>query len=116
MCQMFAGIAPEEIEGETRSVRLSGHSTSIRLEAAFWRTLEHLAESQDMSLAKFLTKLHDEVLDLRGEVRNFASHLRCACLVHLEHQGAQAAKAWNCETGKRTIRSMSESQHLPLAS
>lgn len=116
MCQMFAGIAPQDIEGETRSVRLSGHSTSIRLETAFWRTLEHLAESQDMSLAKFLTKLHDEVLDLRGEVRNFASHLRCACLVHLEHQGAQAALNRRRVADEHSVRSIDHGRHLPLAS
>lgn len=92
MCHLFSGIPQEDTEGETRSVRLSGHVTSIRLEAAFWQTLESLAESQSMSLSKFLTTLHDEVLELHGEVRNFASLLRCACLVHL--RGAPAvAKA-----------------------
>jgi predicted DNA-binding ribbon-helix-helix protein len=35
-----------------------------------------------MSLAKFLTTLHDEVLDHHGEVRNFASLLRCSCLIY----------------------------------
>ena len=88
MCHLFSGIPQEDTEGETRSVRLSGHVTSIRLEAAFWQTLESLAESQSMSLSKFLTTLHDGVLELHGEVRNFASLLRCACLVHL--RGAPA--------------------------
>jgi predicted DNA-binding ribbon-helix-helix protein len=35
-----------------------------------------------MSLAKFLTKLHNEVLDHHGEVNNFASLLRCSCLIY----------------------------------
>ena len=35
-----------------------------------------------MSLAKFLTTLHDEVLDHYGEVKNFASLLRCSCLIY----------------------------------
>ena len=35
-----------------------------------------------MSLAKFLTTLHDEVLDHHGEVKNFASLLRCSCLIY----------------------------------
>lgn len=85
MCHLFAGIPPENYDGETRSVRLSGHVTSIRLEAAFWRTLDDLAESQGLTLPKFLSKLHDEVLELQGGVKNFTSLLRCACLVHLEH-------------------------------
>ena len=86
MCHLFASIPQENTEMETRSVRMNGQVTSIRLEAAFWQTLEELAESQGMTLAKFLTTLHDEVLELQGRVRNFASLLRCACLVHLQHQ------------------------------
>jgi predicted DNA-binding ribbon-helix-helix protein len=35
-----------------------------------------------MSLAKFLTRLHSEVLDHCGEVHNFASLLRCSCLIY----------------------------------
>lgn len=84
MCRMFAGIPPENYESETRSLRLGGHATSIRLEMAFWHLLEELAKAENMSLARFLTKLYGEVLDLHGEVRNFASLLRCACLLHLE--------------------------------
>ena len=83
MCRIFAGQPRENYDFQTRSVRLGGHSTSIRLEAAFWGVLEEVAESQGMSLAKFLTVLYDEVLDLHGEVRNFASLLRCACLTYV---------------------------------
>ncbi|ESR26834.1 ribbon-helix-helix domain-containing protein [Lutibaculum baratangense] len=89
MCHIFAGIAHERYEGETRSVRLSGHATSIRLEAAFWQVLEDLAADQGMTLPKFLSTLHDEVLELHGEVRNFTSLLRCTCLVHLERKPAR---------------------------
>jgi predicted DNA-binding ribbon-helix-helix protein len=35
-----------------------------------------------MSLAKFLSCLHSEVLDHCGEVHNFASLLRCSCLIY----------------------------------
>ncbi|WP_371347386.1 ribbon-helix-helix domain-containing protein [Ancylobacter sp. IITR112] len=83
MCHIFAGQAPETYDSQTRSVRIGGHSTSIRLEAAFWTVLEEVAAHQGMSLGKFVTKLHDEVLDLHGEVRNFASLLRCSCLIYL---------------------------------
>jgi predicted DNA-binding ribbon-helix-helix protein len=49
---------------------------------AFWDTLEEIAATQNMSLAKFVTTLHDEVLDHHGEVKNFASLLRCSCLIY----------------------------------
>ncbi len=84
MCRIFAGQPRENYANQTRSVRLGGHSTSIRLEAVFWHVLEEVAESQGMTLAKFLTLLYDEVLELHGEVRNFASLLRCACLTYVD--------------------------------
>lgn len=84
MCRMFAGIPVASYESETRSLRLGRHSTSIRLEAAYWQLLEELAGAEKLPLARFLTTLYTEVLDLHGEVRNFASLLRCVCLLHLE--------------------------------
>lgn len=92
MCQIFAGQAPERYAGETRSVRLGGHVTSVRLENAYWDILEEVAQAQGMTLGKFLTTLHDEVLDLRGEVNNFASLLRCACLTYIEEVRGDTSK------------------------
>jgi predicted DNA-binding ribbon-helix-helix protein len=82
MCQMFARQPQQNYESETRSLRIDGHCTSIRLEMAFWDTLEEIAGRENMSLPKFLTRLHNEVLDHRGEVNNFASLLRCSCLIY----------------------------------
>jgi predicted DNA-binding ribbon-helix-helix protein len=90
MCEIFAGQPQESYESETRSIRLHGHSTSIRLETAFWATLEDIARHERMSLRGFIAKLHDEVLEHHGEVRNFASLLRCACLVHARRVNAAA--------------------------
>jgi predicted DNA-binding ribbon-helix-helix protein len=83
MCHIFASQSPDRYEGQTRSIRIGGHSTSIRLEAAFWSVLEEIAANQGMSVGKFVTTLHDEVLELHGEVQNFASLLRCSCLLYL---------------------------------
>ena len=43
MCQIFAGQSPDRYASQTRSVRLGGHVTSIRLEKAFWDILEEVA-------------------------------------------------------------------------
>jgi predicted DNA-binding ribbon-helix-helix protein len=83
MCGIFAARSPETYAYQTRSIRLGGHSTSIRLEAAFWTILEEIAAAESLSLPKFLTTLHDEVLEFRGETGNFASLLRCACLTYV---------------------------------
>jgi predicted DNA-binding ribbon-helix-helix protein len=82
MCQLFAHQPQRDYESQTRSLRIDGHCTSIRLELAFWDTLEEIAAKENMSLAKFLTRLHSEVLDHHGEVHNFASLLRCSCLIY----------------------------------
>ncbi|KQT69933.1 MULTISPECIES: ribbon-helix-helix domain-containing protein [unclassified Aureimonas] len=90
MCHVFSGIAVAEYESETRSVRLAGYSTSIRLETMYWRVLEDLAREQGMTLPRFLTVLYEEVLEIHGEARNFASLLRCACLRSAEMERAKS--------------------------
>ena len=73
MCHLFAHQPQRDYESQTRSLRIDGHCTSIRLEMSFWDTLEEIAAKEGMSLAKFLTTLHNEVLDHHGEV--FERHI-----------------------------------------
>ena len=82
MCQLFAHQPQRDYESQTRSLRIGGHCTSIRLEMSFWDTLEEIAAKENMSLGKFLTTLHNEVPDHYGVVKNFASLLRCSCLIY----------------------------------
>ena len=74
MCHVFASQDPAIYQTITRSVRLNGFSTSIRLEALFWSILDQIAKSQDMSTGRFISTLHDEVLELRGELRLVEEH------------------------------------------
>ncbi|MEL6299413.1 MAG: ribbon-helix-helix domain-containing protein [Pseudomonadota bacterium] len=83
MCRIFAGQDPAGFKCVTRSVRLSGHATSIRLEAAFWLILDEIAERQGLTTPRFLSILYDEVTELRGTIPNFTSLLRTTCLLHL---------------------------------
>lgn len=84
MCQVFAGQDPARYASETRRLRLNGQSTSIRLENAFWEILDELATQEGVKTPAFVSTLHAEVLELRGEPSNFTSLLRCACLRFLE--------------------------------
>lgn len=83
MCHVFAGQDPSRYQQISRSVRIGGHSTSIRLEAAFWALLDDIAAMQGMTTPRFLSVLHDEALELNGEMSNFASMLRTTCLLYL---------------------------------
>jgi predicted DNA-binding ribbon-helix-helix protein len=71
MCHLFISQDPNSYAAETRPVRLHGHVTSIRLEAAFWDILEQIAEREEMPVARFASVLHDEVMTHRGEVPEF---------------------------------------------
>ena len=93
MCQIFAGQDPATYEYITRSVRLGGHATSIRLEATYWEILEEIAESQDLTVPRFLGTLHEEVLELHGEISNFTSLLRVACVLYLRQPRATMEQA-----------------------
>ena len=84
MCNMFSTIDRRDYAFRTRSVRLGGHATSIRLESMFWAILDEVAGAQNVTMGRFLSKLHDETMAFDETGRhNFASLLRCACLAYV---------------------------------
>lgn len=88
MCRMFAAQLPERYAYQTRSIRIGGHCTSVRLENVFWDILEDIAAREGSTVAKFVTTLHDEVLLQHGDLHNVASLLRCSCLLYVSNQAA----------------------------
>lgn len=95
MCEIYSSTDPTLYEYRTRSVRIGGVVTSVRLEDRFWQILDELSAKEDLSTAQFLTSLHEEVVNRRGEIANFASLLRVVCTVYLERHAlaGQAASA-----------------------
>ncbi len=91
MCRIFAGQDPDDYQPVTRRLRLNGQSTSIRLERSFWEIVDGIAQHEGLSTPAFVSKLHSEVLELRGEAANFTSLLRCACLIRQEQIATEAA-------------------------
>ncbi|QJB57114.1 ribbon-helix-helix domain-containing protein [Pseudodesulfovibrio sp. zrk46] len=83
MCEIYSSTPPSRYEAVTRSVRLYGGVTSVRLERGFWDILEEIAASEGVSLAKFLENLHEEAMNHHGEISNFASLLRVVCTTYL---------------------------------
>jgi predicted DNA-binding ribbon-helix-helix protein len=65
-----------------RSFSLSGHRTSVALEAEFWIVLETEAKKQALSMAAFVARI-DAV---RGE-RPLASALRLTALAAAKNSG-----------------------------
>lgn len=85
MCRVYASSDPILYESRTRSVRIHGVVTTIRLENMFWQVIQEIANNEQMTTSQFIEKLHDEVMELRGEIGNFASFLRVCCLIYLQN-------------------------------
>ena len=80
MCEIFISADPASYESRTRSVRLHGVVTSIRLEQLYWGVLEEIARRDGLSVVQLIEKLYDELVAARGAVGNFTSFLRVSAL------------------------------------
>ena len=85
MCKFLMDRHAEEFRAVSRSIRIHGHSTSLRLEACFWRALDELARDKGLTTPKLIETLHGEaaaMLQAGGDAAiNLASVLRTACLL-----------------------------------
>ncbi|WP_302174007.1 ribbon-helix-helix domain-containing protein [uncultured Hydrogenophaga sp.] len=97
MCEFFVKADPIQYEQRSRTVRMHGVLTSIRLENMVWDILAEMAEDEGCTTNALIAQFHDEILAHRGEVPNFASFLRVTCMRYLrrrmmemERQGADS--------------------------
>ena len=105
MCEYFVKADPILYEQRTRSIRIRGMLTSIRLENTVWDVLAEMAEDEGCTTNALICTLHDEILDHRGEVSNFASFLRVTslrylrrCLISQEKQQQLQGDSLNIDT------------------
>ena len=80
MCEIFIRASEHSYAPETRSLRLHGVATSLRLEQLFWQVLEEIAGRDNMRVTQLIERLYDELIEYRGEAANFTSFLRVCCL------------------------------------
>ncbi|WP_462163700.1 ribbon-helix-helix domain-containing protein [Pseudoalteromonas xiamenensis] len=83
MCQLFVKADASLWESHTRSLRIAGVVTSIRLEQYFWNVLQEVAYRDQMNVNQLITKLYLESLDADHDVGNFTSFLRVCCARYL---------------------------------
>ncbi len=93
MCEVFISANPESYESRTRSVRLHGVVTSIRLENLHWEVLEEIGARDGLSVTQLIERLYDELVQARGAVGNFASFLRVSALRYMALQARQRIPA-----------------------
>ena len=80
MCGVIARSGPEPFRRVSRSVRIGGHATSIRLEAAFWDVLAAMAARQGMTVPELLGALHEDAVVKRSQRHARYSVLAKGCL------------------------------------
>ena len=86
MCQLFIDADPALWTSHTRSFRMDGMVTSVRLEDMFWRTLETIGQRDDLTVPQLLHRLYNESLDAGHDIGNFTSFLRVCCLRFIDLQ------------------------------
>lgn len=79
MCKLFINADSVLWESSTRSLRIDGMVTSVRLENFFWQTLEEIAARDDMTPPQMITRLYHESIDAQHDLGNFTSFLRVCC-------------------------------------
>ena len=80
MCRLFIGADPKLWESVTKSFRMDGMVTSVRLEHMFWNVLEEIAAREDVNVPQLLHRLYNESIDEGHDLGNFTSFLRVCCL------------------------------------
>lgn len=120
MCEFFVKADPIQYEQRSRTVRIHGVLTSIRLENMVWDILAEMAEEEGRTTNALISLFHDEILVHRGEVPNFASFLRVTCMRYLrrrvmrsEHAAAEEPKA--PRPAARSAAALTAVHALPIA-
>ena len=67
----------------SRSVRLNGFATCLRLEEVYWEVLSDISRINNCSINTLLSYIDLEVHLRHGRVKNFSGFIRVVCVMHL---------------------------------
>lgn len=79
MCKLFIDADSKLWESTTKSLRIDGMVTSVRLETFFWNVLDEIAGRDGMNVVQLIARLHNESIDAGHDLGNFTSFLRVCC-------------------------------------
>ena len=85
MCDIYVSADPIHYEQRTRSMRIRGVVTSIRLENLCWDVLARIASKDQMTTNQLISQLYDEIIARQGRVDKLSSFLRVACMRYLSY-------------------------------
>jgi predicted DNA-binding ribbon-helix-helix protein len=92
MCDIYTSADPIHYEQRTRSVRIRGVVTSVRLENLCWDVLARIASKDKLTTNQLIGKLYDEIIERQGRVDNLSSFLRVSCMRYLSYVAGQHEK------------------------
>lgn len=75
----------------SRSVRLNGFATCLRLEQVYWDILGDMAKVNCCTVSALLSHVDREVHLRHGGVKNFTGLVRVVCVVHSLKEGGCVA-------------------------
>lgn len=76
----------------SRSVRLNGFATCLRLEEVYWGVLSDIAILNECSINALLSYVDREVHLRHGGVKNFSGLVRVVCVMHLLNTSRDARR------------------------
>ncbi|MEZ5477717.1 MAG: ribbon-helix-helix domain-containing protein [Thiolinea sp.] len=91
MCNIYVSASRASYESTSRSVRIQGVVTSIRLENKFWQLLDQMAAREHFTTPQFINQLYTELMASQDGVTNFTSFLRVSCSIYLANPELQEA-------------------------
>lgn len=74
----------------SRSVRLNGYATCLRLEQVYWNILGSMAADNCCSISSLLSHVDREVHLRHGGVKNFSALVRVVCVMNGIGQAARS--------------------------
>ena len=83
MCDIYTSADPIHYEQRTRSVRIHGMVTSIRLENLCWDILARIAAKDKMTPTQPICRLYEDMVERQGRVDNLTSFFRILCISYL---------------------------------
>jgi predicted DNA-binding ribbon-helix-helix protein len=86
MCEYFVKADPILFESRSRTVRIHGALTSIRLENMMWDVLAEMAAAEHLTTSGLISRFHNEIMASGIEALNFASFLRVTCVRYMRKQ------------------------------
>lgn len=96
MCKVFIGADADLYSFQSRSIRLHGVATSLRLEKMFWEVLAEIGARDGMSVPQLIARLYDKLHEVGADLGNFTSFLRVCCTRYLALESAGLIPADRC--------------------